>query len=105
MSPAYDIAPYTPAGGKVTDVRALSMGLRRNGDAGATADNLLIGAKQLGIAYAEANDYLDAAFETIRKMWDPLAMEQGREPLARPLFELPPRAGRLSAADLKRVRT
>ena len=104
MSPAYDIAPYTPAGGKVTDVRALSMGLRRNGDAGATADNLLIGAKQLGIAYAEANDYLDSAFETIRKSWEPLAMEQGREPLARPLFELPPRAGRLSELDLKRVR-
>lgn len=74
------------------------------GDSAATADNLLIGAKQLGIAYAEANDYLDAAFETIRRKWDQLAIDQGREPLVRPLFELPPRAGRLSEAELKRVR-
>lgn len=104
LSPAYDIAPYTPAGGVVMDVRALSMGLRRNGDAGATADNLLIGAKQLGIAYAEANDYLDATFETIRQQWSQLAIDQGREPLAPPMFALPPRAARLSEMDVKRVR-
>jgi serine/threonine-protein kinase HipA len=104
LSPAYDIAPYTPAGGTVMAVRALSMGLRRNGDAGATADNLLIGAKQLGIDYAQANDYLDATFETIRQKWDLLATAQGQKPLAPPLFELPPRAVRLSEADLKRVR-
>ena len=104
LSPAYDIAPYTPAGGVVMDVRALSMGLRRNGDAGATADNLLIGAKQLGIDYAEANDYLDATFETIQQKWDQLAIDQGRQPLALPLFELPSRAARLKEAHLKRVR-
>lgn len=104
LSPAYDIAPYTPAGGAVLDVRALSMGLRRNGDASATADNLLIGAKQLGIDYAQANDYLDATFATIRQKWDQLAIDQGREPLALPLFELPARAARLSEADLKRIR-
>lgn len=104
LSPAYDIAPYTPAGGKVLDVRALSMGLRRNGDASATADNLLIAAKQLGMAYAQANDYLDTTFETIRQRWDGLAVEQEQEPLARPLFELPPRSARISESDWKRVR-
>lgn len=64
------------------------MGLRRNGDA---ADDLLIGAKQPGIDYAQANDYLDATFETIRQEWDLLATAQGRKPLAPPLFERPPK--------------
>jgi len=104
LSPAYDIAPYTPAGGVVTAVRALSMGLRRNGDAGATMDNLLVGAKQLGIDYAQANDYIDVTFEAIRQKWNQLAIDQGQEPLALPLFEPPPRAARLSEADLKRIR-
>lgn len=46
------------------------MDLRRNGDASATVDNLLIGAKQIGIRYAEANDYLNASFDTILQNWD-----------------------------------
>lgn len=104
LSPAYDIAPYTPNGGKVSEVNALSMGLRRNGDAGATVDNMLIGAKQLGIEYAEANDYLDFAFETIHQKWDQVALQVGREPLARPLFELAPRSQRLSEKELKKIR-
>ena len=86
------------------DVRSLSMGLRRNGDAGATVENLLIGAKQLGVDYTQANDFLDATFEMIRQNWDQLAIDQGQEPLSTPLFELAPRAARLSEADLKRIR-
>lgn len=104
LSPAYDIAPYTPAGGAVIDVRSLSMGLRRNGDAGASVDNLLIAAKQLGVDYAQANDFLDATFETIQNNWNQLAIGQGQDPLNQPLFKLEPRSARLSEADLKRIR-
>ncbi|WP_196250258.1 type II toxin-antitoxin system HipA family toxin [Comamonas testosteroni] len=104
LSPAYDIAPYTPSGGKVQEVPALSMGLRRSGDAGVTADNMLVGAKQLGITYAEANDYLDFAYETIRDTWDTVAVSVGQKPLEPPLFKLPPRAERISEGDWKRVR-
>lgn len=104
LSPAYDIAPYTPSGGKVQEVPALSMGLRRSGDAGVTADNMLVGAKQLGITYAEANDYLDFAFEMIRDRWDSMAVSVGQKPLDPPLFKLPPRAERISEADWKRER-
>lgn len=105
LSPAYDIAPYTPAGGVVINVQALSMGLLRNGDASATADNLLIAAKQLGVNFTQANDYLDSTYETIHKSWTQLAIEQGREPLAPPLYKLPPRSERLSEAELKRIRS
>lgn len=105
LAPAYDIAPYTPAGGVVLNVSALSMGLRRNGDAGATVENLLVAAKQLGVGYIAANDYLDTTFETIKDKWDQLAIGQGREPLNPPLFQLPSRASRLSEADLKRIRS
>ncbi|WP_312565565.1 type II toxin-antitoxin system HipA family toxin [Comamonas sp.] len=105
LAPAYDIAPYSPAGGAVIDVRSLSMGLRRNGDAGATVENLLIGAKQLGVDYAQANEFLDATFETIRQNWHHLALDQGQEPLSPPLFELAPRTARLSEIDLKRIRS
>ena len=59
LSPAYDIAPNTPNGEHVQPPHSQSMGLRRNGDAGANTNNLLVGAKQLGIGYEEANDYLD----------------------------------------------
>ena len=79
------------------------MGLRRNGDSGANTNNLLIGAKQLGIGYEEANDYLDSTFETLRQQWDLLAIDKGQAPLELPLFVLPPRAERISALDWRRV--
>ncbi|MDH1337376.1 HipA domain-containing protein [Comamonas thiooxydans] len=104
LSHAYDIAPYTSAGWVVKVVRELSMGLRRNGDAGAMVDYLSIGAKQMGIKYAEGSDYLDASFDTILQSWDQLAIDQGQKLLALPLLEPSPRAARLSETDLKPVR-
>ena len=104
LSPAYDIAPNTPNGEHVQPPHSQSMGLRRNGDAGANTNNLLVGAKQLGIGYEEANDYLDSTFETLRQQWDLLAIDKGQAPLELPLFVLPPRAERISALDWRQVR-
>ena len=104
LSPAYDIAPYTPSGGAVMAVESLSMGLRRNGDASASANNLLVGAKQLGVPYATANEYMDTAFDVIRANWELIATQVGCAPLAPPLFVLPPQSERLSEADLKSIR-
>lgn len=98
LSPAYDIAPYTPNGGKVLPVNVLSTGLLRSGEAGATADVLLLCAKELDVDYDYANDYLDATFTLIRDQWDSLAETVGQQPLQLPLFELPPRNDRLSKA-------
>lgn len=96
LSPAYDIAPYTPTGGAVHPVKALSTGLLRSGEARATADVLLLCAKELDVDYAYANDYLDATYALIREQWDSLAESVGQKPLQPPLFELPPRHNRLS---------
>lgn len=98
LSPAYDIAPYTPNGGKVMAVKSLSTGLLRSGEAGATADVLLLCAKELDVDYDYANDYLDATYALIRDQWDRLADSVGQKPLPLPLFELPPRTERLSKA-------
>ncbi|GGH52443.1 hypothetical protein GCM10010975_07060 [Comamonas phosphati] len=95
LSPAYDIAPYTPHGGQALEVKALSMGLLRNGDAGANADNLLLAARQFGIGYGEANDYLDNAYQLIHEKWGGLAKDAGETPLAPPLFKLPVRPERM----------
>lgn len=97
LSPAYDIAPYTPNSGKILQVNALSMGVLRNGDAGATADNLLRAASDFGVDYAEANDYLDQTYQRIHDLWDELARTQGQKPLVPPAFQLPARGERLSA--------
>ncbi|WP_087863466.1 type II toxin-antitoxin system HipA family toxin [Comamonas thiooxydans] len=96
LSPAYDIAPYTPNGGKVLPVNVLSTGLLRSGEAAATADLLLLCAKELDVDYDYANDYLDATYALIRDKWDSLAESVGQKPLQLPLFELPARAARLS---------
>lgn len=98
LSPAYDIAPYMPSGGKVHPVKALSIGLLRSGEARATADVLLLCAKELDVDYEYANNYLDATYALIREQWDSLAEAVGQKPLQQPLFELPPRAARLSKA-------
>ncbi|MPT10254.1 type II toxin-antitoxin system HipA family toxin [Comamonas sp.] len=98
LSPAYDIAPYTPTGGTVHPVKALSTGLLLSGEARATADVLLLCAKELDVDYAYANDYLDATYALIRAQWDSLAESVGQRPLQSPLFELPPRTARLSKA-------
>lgn len=104
LSPAFDIAPYTPHGGKVQAVHGLSMGVLRNGDAAATADNLLLASKDLGVDYDQANDYLDQSFATLHSRWDALAHEVGQPPLAAPLFVLPPRAERISAQAVAKFR-
>lgn len=98
LSPAYDIAPYTPNSGKVLEVKSLSMGLLRNGNAGATADNLLLAAKQFGLGFEEANDYLDRSFQLIHEQWGMLAKDVGEKPLLPPLFVLPAKKDRLSEA-------
>lgn len=98
LSPAYDIAPYTPTGGTVHPVKALSTGLLRSGEAGATADVLLLCAKELDVDYDYANNYLDATYALIREQWDSLAESVGQKPLQPPLFELPSRNDRLSKA-------
>ncbi|MNV45026.1 hypothetical protein D3C71_1368100 [compost metagenome] len=104
LSPAYDIAPYTPHRGKVLDVKSLSMGVLRNGEAGATADNLLVAAKQFGLDYGIANDFLDHAHQVIHDSWDRLAQEAGAEAIAPPAFVLPPRAQRISMGVWKTAR-
>lgn len=96
LSPAYDIAPYTPRGGQAMEVKALSMGVLRNGAAAATADHLLLAARQFGLDYAVANDYLDSAWQTIHDRWNSLAQDVGEQPLERPRFELPSRPARMS---------
>ncbi|WP_312587083.1 type II toxin-antitoxin system HipA family toxin [Comamonas terrigena] len=98
LSPAYDIAPYTPTGGTVHPVKALSTGLLRSGEARATADVLLLCAKELDVDYDYANNYLDATYELIKGQWDSLAESVDQKPLQPPLFELPPRHDRLSKA-------
>lgn len=98
LSPAYDIAPYTPTGATVHPVKALSTGLLRSGEARATADVLLLCAKELDVDYEYANNYLDATYALIREQWDSLAASVGQRPLQLPLFELPPRTARLSKA-------
>lgn len=75
LSPAYDIAPYAAAGGLAMAVRPLSMCLRWNGGASATVDNPLMRARQVTIKFAEANDYLDASFDTILQNRDQLAID------------------------------
>lgn len=104
LSPAYDIAPYTPNSGRVLDVRALSMGILRNGVAAATADNLLLAAKQFGLDYQTANDYLDSTCQAIHDRWSPLAQEAGAVPLEAPLFALPPRRARMSQQEWDKAR-
>jgi len=88
----------------VMDVKALSMGLLRNGDAGATADNLLLAARQFGLDYAAANDYLDTTYETIHGQWNALGQALGETPLAPPAFTLPPRQARVPERDWKKYR-
>lgn len=104
LSPAYDIAPYTPHGGKGLDVKSLSMGVLRNGEAGATADNLLLAAKQFGLDYGIANDFLDHAYQMIHDSWDRLAQEAGAEAIVPSAFVLPPRAQRISVGVWKTAR-
>ncbi|MDH1334980.1 type II toxin-antitoxin system HipA family toxin [Comamonas thiooxydans] len=96
LSPAYDIAPYTLSDDKVHPVKALSTGLLRSGEADATADVLLLCAKELDVDYDYANNYLDATYALIREQWDSLAESVGQKPLQPPLFELPPLRDRLS---------
>ncbi|WP_280188948.1 type II toxin-antitoxin system HipA family toxin [Delftia sp. PS-11] len=104
LAPAYDIAPYTPNGGQVMDVRALSMGVLRNGDAAATADHLLRAARQFGLDYQMANDYLDSTWQLIHDRWARLAQDVGTQPLERPLFDLPPRTQRISESAWRKAR-
>jgi serine/threonine-protein kinase HipA len=98
LSPAYDIAPYTSTGGAVHAVKALSTGLLRSGEASATANVLLLCAKELDVDYDYANNYLDATYALIKGQWDSLAESVGQRPIQLPLFELPPRTARLSKA-------
>ena len=100
LSPAYDIAPYMPSGGKVHPIKALSTGLLRSGEARATADVLLLCAKELDVDYEYANNYLDATDELIKGQWDSLAESVGQKPLQLPLFELPLQKERLSKATV-----
>ena len=100
LSPAYDIAPYTHSDGKVHPVKALSTGLLRSGEARATADVLLLCAKELDVDYDYANNYLDVTYELIKRQWDSLAESVGQRPLQPPLFELPSRNDRLSKANV-----
>jgi hypothetical protein len=71
----------------VLDVKSLSMGVLRNGEAGATADNLLVAAKQFGLDYGIANDFLDHAYQMIHDSWDRLAQEAGAEAIAPPAVD------------------
>lgn len=104
LSPAYDIAPYTPHSGQVIEIKALSMGMLRNGAAAATADNLLLAARQFGLDYHAANDFLDSTYQTIQNQWSMLAESVDAAPLERPRFKLPPRQERVSEQVWKRTR-
>lgn len=104
LSPAYDIAPYTPNGGVPLHVRSLSMAVLRDGSAEASADALLKAAKEFGVSYEEANEYLDRTYDLIQHRWVPLAEEVNQKPLAPPLFELPPTDQRISKNEWMKYR-
>ena len=104
LSPAYDIAPYSPNGGKAVDVKALSMGILPNGNAGADARTLLLASKLFDLSYEDANSYLETTFAAIHDQWDTLAREVGQNPLQKPLFELPALAERPSPEEVAKYR-
>ncbi len=80
------------------------MGLLRNGAAGASVDNLLLAAKQFGVDYSAANDYLDSTFVLIHDQWSSLAKDLGEKPLAPPAFKLPARCERMLEPVWRKMR-